>query len=126
MMIIKKKFRKLVINKKEYYWTYHYDDYDYIENTYLLILPLFDKKAEIYIIFEKLFPPIHYTAHCMTSAFKNGESIIFNLNQPKFTAEFIDYIMKNKVDFTQQKRYSFCAENLLKELGYEFEEGEVY
>ncbi len=118
-----KKLRKIIVDGQEYKWKYKYDDYDYCFPTYLLILPQFDRKSEIKIIFNKLLPPLNITTlNTGVKAIRYGSEVMINLNQPGFTVELLRHLLNNDIDFSKQKRYIFeNGEELLNKLGYEFD-----
>jgi hypothetical protein len=52
---------------------------------------------------------------------KNAERVIVNLNEPKYIAELIQYLINSKIDFSKDKKYLFeNGEQLLNEMGYIF------
>lgn len=116
------KLSKIVIDNKAYKWRYRYDDHDYSQPSYLLILPEYGKKSEIRVYFSLIDKPIEkFILNCGLKAKKDGEDVVINLNQPKFISEIIIFLLSYKVDFSLEKVYKFDnGEQILKSIGYIF------
>lgn len=114
------KLRRIVVEDEVYFWKYRYDDYDYCLPSYLLILSEKYKGAEIRIKFPLIDKPIDsFMLNSGFKAMKNGEEVIINLNEPKYVAEFIRYLLKNGVDFQKKAINIFNnGEELFEEMGY--------
>ena len=115
-----KKLRKIVVGGETYLWKHNYNDCDYSTPLYLLILFEKDRQAEVRVKFPLMDCPIE--KGMLNSGFKatkNGMEFTINLNEPKYIAELIQYLMNNKIDFSKGKKH--LLENgyqLFNEMGY--------
>ncbi|WP_339102018.1 hypothetical protein [Candidatus Enterococcus clewellii] len=115
-------FRKIVVDGKAYLWKYSFDDYDY-QNDSALIIKSADKQGKLlinfrtgnwdhgYCPFNRGVPGIYM-----------GEPVVINLNQPRFIMEIISFSMKH----LQLNQLSRTVElnngiEILNELGYTFD-----
>jgi len=115
-----KKLRKIVVGGETYLWKHNYNDCDYSVPLYLLILFEKDRQAEVRVKFPLMGHPIE---KCMLNsgfkATKNGMKVIINLNEPKYIAELIQFLMSNKIDFSKGKKHLFeNGDQLFIEMGY--------
>lgn len=129
-----KQFRTIMIGEEEYRFRYFYDHLDFSNYpfSYLIICPCKNPKNEIRIIFHKLEPPMLLPGSKGEPVSRNGVECFLNLNEPKYIREIIDYLLDGVVHFGLQDKWVFDeGEELLKQLGYNFEDmtfevGDVY
>ena len=117
-----KKLRKIVVNGETYLWKHNYNDCDYSVPLYLLILLEKDRNIEMRVKFPLMDIAVE---KCMLNsgfkATKNSREVIINLNEPKYIAEVIQYLINSKIDFSKGKKHLFeNGMQLLNEMGYVF------
>lgn len=115
-------FRKIMIDSKEYLWKYTFDDYDYQEDSSLVIKSA-EKKGKLIIYFRT---GKYDTGYCPfqkgVPAVNKNEFITINLNQPRFVSELFTFAIGK----LQVKSLSGTIEltngiEMLHELGYIFD-----
>jgi len=115
-------FRRIIINSKEYLWKYSFDDYDY-QNDSSLVVKSADKKGKLIIYFRTDKQDHGYCPFSkgVTATFHN-EPIIINLNHPRFAAELIAFAL-NKLQFDCLSGTVRMNDGIkmLHDIGYEFD-----
>lgn len=115
-------FRKITLKNKYFLWTYSFDDYDY-QNDSNLVIKDCERKGKLVIRFQSLSTEHGYCPFNKgLCAFKGSEEVIINLNRPKYIAEILLYIL----DYCLQDDGFNTTENydgirILVELGYTFD-----
>lgn len=114
-----RKFRKIVVDQVEYKWLFRYDDYEYIDFPYLLIVKNSDPEETLHICF-----PIteHFLLNSGLPAVFQGNQVAINLNRPYYIAQIVHYCRKHKEEISQDE-YKIDYKRLdgikiLKEIGY--------
>jgi len=104
-------------------WTCKHD-YIASEDAYvsrLFFFPKGDKSVGVESFFKSHADP--WVACVLAHTFpviKNGEKFEINLNKPRFIAEYIKFMLAQKVNFVEQKRYRFDnAWDILIEMGFD-------
>lgn len=110
------RLRKIVVDNIEYKWLYRYDDYDYINYPYLLIVMDSCPKATLCIPF---IIQDHFMLNSGLPAIFQGKEVLINLNQPLYISQIIRQCRENGEDFQQKGYKSLNGLNILKEIGYE-------
>lgn len=114
--------RKIVIQEKEYLWKYTFDDYDY-ENDSHLVIKDSNKDGKLIIYFRTGKWDFGYCPFNRgVPAIYHGEPVVINLNQPRFIAEIFAYVMnKLKKDSLIGTTEFNEGLEMLHDMGYEFE-----
>ena len=121
---MKSKHRKITVNNRVYLWhfTANHRLVDEMWISRLYFSPEDDKGKNVTCMFQS---PVIYPSGCAFNegvlAIKNGQEYLLNLNQPKFVAEIIEFLLANWVDFDKHKQYLFRKANneILQQMGYE-------
>lgn len=119
---MKSKNRKITVDNQVYLWNFT-PKHALVNEMWISRLyfsPYDDKSKSVTCMFQS---PVTYPTGCAFNegflAIRNGQKYEINLNQPKFVAEVIKFMLDKKVDFEQDKQYHFREANrLLKEMGY--------
>lgn len=110
--------RNIVIRDTLYKWTFR-GDRDYACNSSISILTE-DRNVKIVIRFKTTDT---FTAGSPLNEgmpmLKDGNVYIVNLNQPKYIAEFMSYLLDNGLDLTKKSTKEFDGNKLLLDIGYE-------
>lgn len=109
-------FRKIIVDGVGYQWLFRYDDYDYINDPYLLIVKDTHPKATLKIIFRI---KEHFLLCSGLPAKIQGREVGINLNQPGYISQIIQQCRKNGESFEQDGYRRLDGLELLKEIGYE-------
>ena len=115
--------RKIVVKERTFLWNYHFDDYDY-QNDSQIVIKDNDRKGKLIIRFHtEDFGHGYCPFNKGLRATKDGEEITINLNRPKFIAEILTYVLDarlhdNGFDATHEYKDGL---KILNELGYTFE-----
>ncbi|MGS2793848.1 hypothetical protein ACU6R3_19905 [Escherichia coli] len=115
------KLRKIVVAGRTWFWVYRYYYADE-RDCYLRIISE-DKKAQFVIYFRT--PTYHYGCHPLNDglpALYNNVKININLNQPRFVAQLLTYVLENILQGTPSGVIEYENGNeMLQQLGYEFD-----
>lgn len=111
-----RRFRKIIVNEEEYRWLFRYDDYDYINDPYLLVVKSSQPKASLRIVFSV---KDHFLLNSGLPALFQGTSVLINLNQPSYVSEMIRQCGKDGMVFGQKGDQHVDGAELLKKLGYD-------
>ena len=116
-------FRKIIVESKEFLWKYSFDDADYQCDSFIVVKTV-DKKGKLVVYFRTEKADDY--GRCpfnkgVLALFKNEVTII-NLNQPRFVAEIISYVLEQRhldclVGTVELKN----GIEILHDIGYEFE-----
>ena len=111
-----RRFRKITVDNIEYKWLFRYDDYDYINYPYLLIVMNASPKAALRINF-----PItdHFLLNSGLPATFHGKKVVINLNHPSYAAQIIHQCRETGEDFSQDGYKHFDGIKILQKIGYE-------
>ena len=114
-------FRKIVVKGAEYLWQYSFDDYDY-QNDSFLVVKSADKKGKLIIYFRTEKWDYGYCPFNkgVPAIFQN-EPVVINLNQPRFAAEIIAFALSRLPMGLLGTVEMHDGINILHEIGYEFE-----
>lgn len=112
-------FRKITVSDNLYEWHYSFDDYDWQMPSQLIIRTP-DKTTKLILYFRSEDNGIgHCPFNTGVKAVKNGEDVVINLNQPRFTAEIIQYLYNT--GNILKGIHEFDGLKILRSLGYQFE-----
>jgi len=118
---LKTKLRKISVDNQIFVWSYSHR-YDYGDAYDSRVF--FSLQGLKHIGVECFFKTYgHVYAGCyLTSGItviKDDKKYYLNFNTPRFIADFIRFVLANKVDFTKQKQYRFNnANDFLTEMGF--------
>lgn len=115
-------FRKITVNNQDYLWKYTFDDYDY-QNDSSLVIKNADKKGKLIIYFRT---GTWTTGYCPFNkgapAVYQNETVIINLNQPRFVAELIPFALNQlQIDCLSGTKELYNGIEMLHDIGYEFD-----
>ena len=115
-------FRKITICEEEYLWKYTFDDYDY-QNDSSLVIRSADRKGKLVIYFRTGKWDFGYCPFNkgVLATYQN-EPITINLNQPRFIAEIISFVINQmKVKLSSGTTELKNGIEILHEMGYVFD-----
>lgn len=112
-------FRKITVNNENFLWSYNYSVYDF--------------QSQSSIVYKKINSNLKIIIHLKSDmdaitgcpfntglhAKKEGKETLINLNQPKFIAEILNYILTNALEKDDTTIYKDGI-SILHTLGYEF------
>lgn len=114
-----RKFRKIVVDTVEYKWLFRYDDYEYINNPYLLIVKTIFPEETWRIYF---MTADHFLLNSGFPAIFQGTAVEINLNRPFYVAQIIQYCMENEEEILQAGYKNGYRDldgiKILREIGY--------
>ncbi|MDE5891538.1 MAG: hypothetical protein K2H45_01310 [Acetatifactor sp.] len=115
-----RRFRNITVDHVEYKWLFRYDDYDYINFPYLLIVTKSSPETTLRIVF-----PIkeHFLLNSGFPAVFHGQQVSINLNRPFFVSQIIQWYGKQEGLFIQAGYQSLNGLDILKAIGYEVSNG---
>lgn len=115
-------FRKIVVDGREYEWKFSFDDYDWHEPSHLVFRSL-DRTLKIILQFHTDADGIGKCPfNSGVPAIKEGQSVTINLNQPRFVAEILQYLLVSCVQLNTKGILNFeDGTDILRILGYQFE-----
>lgn len=97
-------FRKIVVDDGEYEWKFSFDAYDWQEPSHLVFRSL-DKTLKIILQFHADEDGIGKCPfNSGVPAMKGGQPETINLNQPRFVAEILQYLLVSRVQVTYSRR----------------------
>jgi len=115
--------RKIVVKERTFLWNYHFDDYDY-QNDSEIVIKDNERKGKLIIGFHtEEFGYGYCPFNKGLGAIKDGEETTINLNRPKFIAEILAYVLDTRLHdngFDGTHEYKDGLE-ILNELGYIFD-----
>lgn len=111
-----RRFRKIIVDGVEYKWLFRYDDYDYCNAPYLLIIMKSTPKAALRINF-----PIaeHFLLNSGLPAAFQGKKVVINLNQPSYVSQIIHHCRETENEIPQNGYKRLDGIEILKQIGYE-------
>lgn len=118
-----RRFRKIVVDTVEYKWLFRYDDYDYNEYPYLLVVKTAAPEETLCICFTI---EDHFLLNSGFPAVFQGNEVKINLNRPFYISQIIHYCGGNeeKVSLerckarSKNKYISLNGIKILQEIGY--------
>lgn len=114
--------RKISVDGNDYLWSYHFDDYDY-QNASQLVVKSADKKGSLIVLFGERNPAVGYCPFNRgVEATLKGKQVTINLNQPRFVAEILTHILKEKkMDRLVGTTMLQNGIEILRDMGYIFD-----
>ncbi|QML58231.1 hypothetical protein NFJ77_21015 [Escherichia coli] len=117
------KLRKIVVAGRTWLWVYRYYYYNADEGDCYLRIISEDKKAQILIYFRTA--TCHYGGCPFNDglpALYNNVKININLNQPRFVAQLLTYVLENVLQGTPSGVIEYeNGTEILQQIGYEFD-----
>lgn len=119
-------FRKITVNGKTFEWKFSVDDYDWQLPSHLVFRAL-ERKLKIILYF---IPDDNGESRQIGKcpfqtglrAFREGEVVLINLNQPRFVAELLQYLMEERIKPEETGIVTFSdGKEILRVLGYTFQ-----
>lgn len=112
---IMRRFRKITVANSEYKWLFRFDDYDYQNLPYLLVIMCSRPASSL-----KIFFPIHehFLLNSGLSAVLNGNAVLLNMNRPLFVSQIIEQCQKNGETFDHKGCRHLNGLKILEEIGY--------
>lgn len=111
-----RRFRKIIVDNIEYKWLFRYDDYDYSNYPYLLIVRKSSPKAILRINFSITE---HFLLNSGLPATFYGKKVAINLNQPSYVSQIIHQCRENEDEISQNEYKHFDGIEILQKIGYE-------
>ena len=115
--------REIVVKERTFLWSYHFDDSDYQLDSKIVIKDN-DRKGKMIIMFHtEDFGHGYCPFNKGLRATKDGEEVTINLNQPRFIAEILVYILDTRLHdngFDTTLEYNDGLK-ILNGLGYVFD-----
>ena len=111
-----RRFRKITVDNSEYKWLFRFDDYDYQNLPYLLVIMCSCPASSL-----KIFFPIHehFLLNSGLPAVLNGNAVLLNMNRPLFVSQIIEQCQKNGETFDHEGcRHKNIRRNRLQNSGY--------
>ena len=114
-------FREIVVNEETFLWRYVFDAEDHQCNSFLVFRKA-DKNGKLIIYFQSKVSEYGYCPFNEgLSAQYDDESVIINLNQPRFIAEILAFVLNElKLDFEGKTLEYYEGIELMHLLGYKF------
>ena len=117
------KLRSMKIDKKEYLWSYNYDDMDFSNYpySYYLFVPKKNQRLKVRVLFTKYAPPMKLNIYKYegTACLYEGQQKILNLCRPYFAKQIIEYVFENYCSDNDAGEIEIKdGEKILEEIGY--------
>ncbi len=110
-----RKFRNIIVDNTAYQWLFRYDDYDYCDIPYLLIIMKSAPKATLKIVFSV---KDHFLLNSGLPATFHGAETQINLNCPFIISQIIQHY-SHKGEFFNWKGYrKLDGTEILQQIGY--------
>lgn len=117
-----RRFRKIVVDTIEYKWLFRYDDHEYWDYPYLLVVKTAVPKETLRIYFRI---EDHFLLNSGFPAVFQGNAVKINLNRPFYISQIIHYCGENEGKDSLE-RYKASNNNeifldgikILQEIGY--------
>lgn len=110
-----RQFRRIIVNDITYWWLFRFDDYDYQNYPYLLIVMDSHPHATLKLVFSI---HDHFLLNEGLPASLQGNAVSINLNRPLFVSQLIVQCRKNGETFEQQGYKRLDGVQLLTQIGY--------
>lgn len=119
-------FRKITVNGKTFEWKFSVDDYDWQLPSHLVFRALERKlKIILYFILDDNGESMQIGKCPFQTglrAFREGEVVLINLNQPRFVAELLQYLLEERIKPEETGIVTFSdGKEILRVLGYTFQ-----
>ena len=115
-------FRKITVNGKTFEWRFSVDNYDWH-----LVFRAPERKLKIILYFipddnGKSVQIGKCPFQTGLRAFREGEVVLINLNQPRFVAELLQYLLEVRIKPEETGIVTFSdGKEILRVLGYTFQ-----
>ncbi len=119
-------FRKITVNGKTFEWRFSVDNYDWQLPSHLVFRAL-ERKLKIILYFipddnGKSVQIGKCPFQTGLRAFREGEVVLINLNQPRFVAELLQYLLEVRIKPEETGIVTFSdGKEILRVLGYTFQ-----
>lgn len=119
-------FRKITVNGKTFEWRFSVDNYDWQLPSHLVFRALERKlKIILYFIPDDNGDSVQIGKCPFQTglrAFREGEVVLINLNQPRFVAELLQYLLEVRIKPEETGIVTFSdGKEILRVLGYTFQ-----
>ena len=119
-------FRKITVNGKTFEWRFSVDNYDWQLPSHLVIrAPERKLKIILYFIPDDNGKSVQIGKCPFQTglrAFREGEVVLINLNQPRFVAELLQYLLEVRIKPEETGIVTFSdGKEILRGLGYMFQ-----
>ena len=119
----RRKLRKIIVDGKEYLWSYNYDDMDFSDypHSYYVFVPKEFPALKVRVYFKKYAPQMKISGYLYngTPCRYNDEEIVMNLCRPYFAAQMISYVFGNICrDAVSGEINIENGDDILRKLGY--------
>ena len=118
-------FRKITVNGKTFEWRFSVDNYDWQLPSHLVFrAPERKLKIILYFIPDDNGKSVQIGKCPFQTglrAFREGEVVLINLNQPRFVAELLQYLLEVRIKPEETGIVTFSdGKEILRLLGYTF------
>lgn len=119
-------FRKITVNGKTFEWRFSVDNYDWQLPSHLVFrAPERKFKIILYFIPDDNGKSVQIGKCPFQTglrAFREGEVVLINLNQPRFVAELLQYLLEVRIKPEETGIVTFSdGKEILRVLGYTFQ-----
>ena len=119
-------FRKITVNGKTFEWRFSVDNYDWQLPSHLVFrAPERKLKIILYFIPDDNGKSVQIGKCPFQTglrAFREGEDVLINLNQPRFVAELLQYLLEVRIKPEETGIVTFSdGKEILRVLGYTFQ-----
>jgi hypothetical protein len=119
-------FRKITVNGKTFEWRFSVDNYDWQLPSHLVFrAPERKLKIILYFIPDDNGKSVQIGKCPFQTglrAFREGEVVLINLNQPRFVAELLQYLLEVRIKPEETGIVTFSdGKEILRVLGYTFQ-----
>jgi len=119
-------FRKITVNGKTFEWRFSVDNYDWQLPSHLVFrAPERKLKIILYFIPDDNGKSVQIGKCPFQTglrAFREGEVVLINLNQPRFVAELLQYLLEVRIKPEETGIVTFSdGKEILRGLGYMFQ-----
>ncbi len=119
-------FRKITVNGKTFEWRFSVDNYDWQLPSHLVFrAPERKLKIILYFIPDDNSDSVQIGKCPFQTglrAFREGEVVLINLNQPRFVAELLQYLLEVRIKPEETGIVTFSdGKEILRVLGYTFQ-----
>ncbi len=119
-------FRKITVNGKTFEWRFSVDNYDWQLPSHLVFrAPERKLKIILYFIPDDNGKSVQIGKCPFQTglrAFREGEVVLINLNQPRFVAELLQYLLEVRIKPEETGIVTFSdGKEILRLLGYTFQ-----
>jgi hypothetical protein len=119
-------FRKITVNGKTFEWRFSVDNYDWQLPSHLVFrAPERKLKIILYFIPDDNGKSVQIGKCPFQTglrAFREGEVVLINLNQPRFVAELLQYLLEERLKPEETGTVTFSdGKEILRLLGYTFQ-----